>query len=49
MSKKIISLVAGVAMMGGFAVADTPKVAADIGPVHSLVSRVMQGLSLIHI
>ena len=44
MSKKIISLVAGVAMMGGFAVADTPKVAADIGPVHSLVSRVMQGI-----
>ena len=44
MSKKIISLAAGVAMMGGAAMADTPKVAADIGPVHSLVSRVMQGI-----
>ena len=44
MSKKIISLAAGVAMMGGAAMADTPKVAADIGPVHSLVSRVMKGI-----
>ena len=44
MSKKIISLATGVAMMGGVAIADTPKVAADIGPVHSLVSRVMQGI-----
>lgn len=44
MSKKIISLVTGIALMGGVAIADTPNVAADIGPVHSLVSRVMQGI-----
>jgi len=44
MSKKIIALTAGLTMMGGAAMADAPKVAVDIGPVHSLVSRVMQGI-----
>jgi zinc transport system substrate-binding protein len=44
MSKKIISLAAGMAMIGGVAMSDTPKVAADISPVHSLVSRVMLGV-----
>jgi zinc transport system substrate-binding protein len=31
-------------MIGGVAMSDTPKVAADISPVHSLVSRVMLGV-----
>ena len=44
MSKIIISLAAGMAMIGGVAMSDTPKVAADISPVHSLVSRVMLGV-----
>ena len=44
MSKKIISLAAGMAMISGVAMSDTPKVAADISPVHSLVSRVMLGV-----
>ena len=44
MSKISISLAAGMAMIGGVAMSDTPKVAADISPVHSLVSRVMLGV-----
>jgi len=44
MSKKIISLAAGMVMIGSVAMSDTPKVAADISPVHSLVSRVMLGV-----
>jgi len=31
--------------MGGAAYADTPRVAVDIAPVHSLVARVMDGIS----
>ena len=31
-------------LSGGIAVADVPKVAVDIAPVHSLVSKVMNGL-----
>jgi zinc transport system substrate-binding protein len=44
MSKNFISLAAGMAMIGGVAMSDTPKVAVDISPVHSLVSRVMLGV-----
>ena len=44
MSKNFISLAAGMAMIGGVAMSDTPKVAVDISPVHSLVSRVMHGV-----
>lgn len=44
MSKNFISLAAGMAMIGGVALSDTPKVAVDISPVHSLVSRVMLGV-----
>ena len=44
MSKIIISFAAGMVMIGGVAMSDTPKVAADISPVHSLVSRVMLGV-----
>jgi len=44
MSKIFISLAAGMAMIGGVAMSDTPKVAVDISPVHSLVSRVMLGV-----
>ena len=44
MSKIIILLAVGMAMIGGVAMSDTPKVAADISPVHSLVSRVMLGV-----
>ena len=44
MSKNFISLAAGMAMIGGVALSDTPKVAVDISPVHSLVSRVMHGV-----
>ena len=44
MSKNFISLAAGMAIIGGVALSDTPKVAVDISPVHSLVSRVMLGV-----
>lgn len=40
----LLCLTASSALLGGAAWADVPKVAADIAPVHSLVSRVMQGV-----
>lgn len=40
----LLSLTASSALMGGTVWADVPKVATDIAPVHSLVSRVMQGV-----
>lgn len=40
----LLCLTASSALMGGTVWADVPKVAADIAPVHSLVSRVMQGV-----
>ena len=44
MSRKLLTLSVGAALMGGTAMADVPSVAADIAPVHSLVARVMEGV-----
>ncbi len=44
MSRKLLPLSITAALMGGTAMADTPKVAVDIAPVHSLVTRVMEGV-----
>ena len=46
MSRKLLSLSATAALMGGTAMADVPNVAVDIAPVHSLVARVMQGVGM---
>ena len=44
MSNKIVSMASALALTVGIASADVPKVAVDIAPVHSLVSKVMNGL-----
>ncbi|MBE0412174.1 zinc ABC transporter substrate-binding protein [Yoonia sp.] len=44
MSRKLISLTIAASLLAGTALADVPRVAADIAPVHSLVARVMDGL-----
>ncbi len=44
MSRKLLPLSITAALMGGTAMADAPKVAVDIAPVHSLVARVMEGV-----
>jgi zinc transport system substrate-binding protein len=48
MSRKLLSLSLSLsvsaALFGTVAMADAPKVAADIAPVHGLVARVMQGV-----
>ena len=44
MSRNLISLSAIATLLGGTAMADVPNVAVDIAPVHSLVSRVMDGV-----
>ena len=44
MSNKVFSMTSALVLSGGIAVADVPKVAVDIAPVHSLVSKVMNGL-----
>lgn len=44
MSRNLISLSVAATLLAGTALADTPSVAADIAPVHSLVARVMQGV-----
>ncbi|MEP2642433.1 zinc ABC transporter substrate-binding protein [Roseobacter sp.] len=44
MSKKLMALSLTATLMGGTAFADAPQVAVDIGPVHSLVARVMDGV-----
>ena len=44
MSRKLLSLSISAALLGGTAMADVPRVAVDIAPVHSLVARVMDGL-----
>ena len=44
MSRKLLTLSLTAALMGGAAYADTPQVAMDIAPVHSLVARVMDGV-----
>jgi zinc transport system substrate-binding protein len=42
MSRKLVSLSVMASLMGGAAIADVPRVAVDIAPVHSLVARVME-------
>jgi zinc transport system substrate-binding protein len=44
MSRKLLTLSLTTALMGGTAFADAPRVAVDIAPVHSLVTRVMEGV-----
>ena len=49
MSRNLIPLSVGplsvaAALLGGTALAEVPRVAVDIAPVHSLVARVMQGV-----
>ena len=44
MSRKLASLTVVAALVGSTAMADTPNVAVDIAPIHSLVSRVMAGV-----
>ncbi len=44
MSRKLLSLSLIASLLGTVALADAPKVATDIAPVHSLVARVMQGV-----
>ncbi|WP_044045012.1 zinc ABC transporter substrate-binding protein [Octadecabacter antarcticus] len=44
MSRTLLPLSLFTALMGGTALAEVPRVAADIAPVHSLVARVMDGI-----
>lgn len=44
MSRILRTLSASAALMGGAAMADVPRVATDIAPVHSLAARVMEGV-----
>jgi zinc transport system substrate-binding protein len=44
MSRKLLCLSATAVLTGGAALADVPRVAVDIAPVHSLVARVMDGV-----
>lgn len=44
MSRKLLPVSIMVALMGGTAIAEVPNVAVDIAPIHSLVSRVMDGV-----
>ncbi|APX13670.1 zinc ABC transporter substrate-binding protein [Tateyamaria omphalii] len=44
MSRKLLYLTIYAALLGGTAMADMPRVAVDIAPVHSLVARVMDGV-----
>ncbi|WP_433989260.1 zinc ABC transporter substrate-binding protein [Sulfitobacter sp. TBRI5] len=44
MSRLLLPLSLTGALLSGTAIADVPRVAVDIAPVHSLVARVMQGV-----
>ena len=44
MSRTLLQLSIATALMGGTALAEVPRVATDIAPVHSLVARVMDGV-----
>ena len=44
MSKNLLTVSLAATLLGGTAYAEAPRVAVDIAPVHSLVSRVMQGV-----
>ena len=49
MSRKLLTLSLTATLMGGTASADAPRVAVDIAPVHSLVTRVMEGVGTPHL
>lgn len=44
MSRNLLPLSVAASLFAGTALADVPRVAVDIAPVHSLVARVMQGV-----
>ncbi|MEO3414493.1 zinc ABC transporter substrate-binding protein [Roseovarius sp. CAU 1744] len=44
MSRKLLAIGATITLLSTTALADVPRVATDIAPVHSLVARVMDGL-----
>jgi zinc transport system substrate-binding protein len=44
MSRNLLPLSLTAVLMGGTAMADVPRVAVDIAPVHSLVARIMDGV-----
>ncbi len=44
MSRTLIPLSLTATLMAGTAFAEVPKVTVDIAPIHSLVSRVMEGV-----
>ncbi len=44
MSRTLIPISLAGMLMSTTAIADVPKVVADIAPVHSLVARVMEGV-----
>ena len=46
MSRKLVPISVGAALMSSTAMADVPSVAVDIAPVHSLVARVMDGVGV---
>lgn len=46
MSTKLVLLTATASLMASTALADVPNVAVDIAPVHSLVTRVMDGVGM---
>ena len=45
-SRNLFTLSLATTLIGGGAHADTPQVAVDIAPVHSLVARVMEGVAV---
>ncbi len=44
MSRNLVPLSLAASLLAGTAIAEVPRVAVDIAPVHSLVARVMQGI-----
>ncbi|MGB1426066.1 MAG: metal ABC transporter solute-binding protein, Zn/Mn family, partial [Paracoccaceae bacterium] len=44
MSRKTFALSSTISLVAGMGLAETPQVAVDIAPVHSLVARVMEGV-----
>ena len=49
MSRNLLTLSLTATLMGETASADAPRVAVDIAPVHSLVTRVMEGVGTPHL
>ncbi|MEM7669025.1 MAG: zinc ABC transporter substrate-binding protein [Pseudomonadota bacterium] len=47
MSRTLLPISLAATLMGGTALAEVPRVAADIAPVHSLVARVMDGIGTV--